>query len=108
MRLNSVYLNQIQKAAEKLAYFLHPKKIVLFGSYAYGTPTNDSDVDLLIVVDDKENCKKIALKASELLYPRPFPTDIIVRSANEIKKDLKDFDPFLEEIFKRGKTLYEA
>ena len=92
-----------------MAEAVRPEKIILFGSYAYGHPTHDSDVDYLLVVKDRTRKKRhiISYKASSALIPRPFPVDIIVRSSREIAPRIKGGDFFLEEIFEKGRVLYE-
>ena len=44
----------IKKVAEEIVNHFHPQKVILFGSHAYGTPTEDSDVDLLVIMDAEE------------------------------------------------------
>lgn len=98
---------KIRKAANILADELRPEKIILFGSYAYGKPNKDSDVDLLIIKNGKQKSRDYALRASKLLVPRPFPVDILVRTSANIRWRLKWGDNFFEEIMKKGRLLYE-
>lgn len=86
---------------------LDPEKIVLFGSYAYGAPTADSDVDLLIILDTDAPRRERTWLVSRLLIPRPFPVDILVKTPQEIEQALAGRDFFLQEIMRRGKVLYE-
>jgi predicted nucleotidyltransferase len=81
---------------------LRPQKIILFGSYAYGNPTPDSDVDLLVVMETKASRKERFLAVSRLLMPRPFAVDIIVRTPQEIETALKRNDFFIDEIMSQG------
>lgn len=97
----------LRPAIEKIVVELNPEKIVLFGSYAYGTPTPHSDVDLLVVLKTNASLKERSWKVSRLLLPRPFPVDILVKTPREIERALKSGDFFIEDIFKRGKVLYE-
>jgi predicted nucleotidyltransferase len=84
-----------------------PQKIILFGSYAYGTPSVDSDVDLLVI--QKTNLQRVerSVAISELILPRPFPVDILVKTPNEIQEALNKNDPFIKEIISQGRILYE-
>jgi predicted nucleotidyltransferase len=84
-----------------------PQKIILFGSYAYGTPSVDSDVDLLVI--QKTNLQRVerSVAISELILPRPFPVDILVKTPNEIQEALNKNDPFIKEIISRGRVLYK-
>ena len=86
---------------------LHPDKIILFGSYAYGTPTRNSDVDLLVVMKTTAPSKERSWPVSRLLIPRPFPVDILVRTPEEIQSALEKGDYFIEGIVTQGKVLYE-
>ena len=98
---------KIRRAAQKLVDELRPEKIILFGSFAYGQPTIDSDVDLLIIVNSNLRPHARSMQASEVLSPRPFPVDLIVRTPAEIVDRLKVGDCFVEEIVTKGKVLYE-
>ncbi|OGC21996.1 hypothetical protein A2291_07460 [candidate division WOR-1 bacterium RIFOXYB2_FULL_42_35] len=93
----------VLKAAEKVK----PQKVILFGSYAYGKPNKDSDVDLLFI--KKTNLGRIdryCLISDNLEHH--FAMDILVKTPAEVKKRLKMGDPFYKEIINRGKVLYES
>ncbi len=94
-------------AVRRIARILRPEKIILFGSYANGNPTPDSDVDLLVVMKTNASRKERYLTVSRLLRPRPFAVDIIVKTPREIKTAIKSGDFFIEEIYTQGKVLYE-
>lgn len=102
--LNKSLINTISK---RLVKNLDVVKIILFGSYVSGKPTKNSDLDLLIIVNTKEKGIKRYAMVSELLEPRKIPMDIIVKTPDEIKKRIKMFDPFIRNILKTGKVLYE-
>lgn len=95
----------IRRYARQIGDSFKPEKIVLFGSYAYGTPNEHSDVDLLVVMP----CRNTLSKAvqMEIKCPPPFPVDIIVRTPASLKWRLADGDSFHTEILSKGKTLYE-
>ncbi len=94
-------------AIERLIREVNPEKIILFGSYAYGNPTPDSDVDLLVVVRSDEPYRQRYLRVARALQPRLFPLDLIVKTTEEIEEALRDFSPFLHEIYTKGICLYE-
>ena len=95
-------------AVRKIAEALHPHQIILFGSYAYGTPTPDSDVDLLVVMETTEARQASRTwPASRLLLPRPFAMDILVKTPKEMSTAQKKGDFFIAEIMRQGKVLYE-
>ncbi len=85
----------------------HPERIILFGSYAYGAPDADSDVDLLIVFPGDADEENRALDIRKRISA-DFPMDLISVSAGRLNRRLECGDPFLGEIVANGKTLYEA
>jgi predicted nucleotidyltransferase len=94
-------------AIQRIVTELDPEKIILFGSYAYGDPTPDSDVDLLIIMETDKSSKDRSWAVSRLLMPRQFPVDIIVKNPSEIKQAIKENDPFLNKVLTKGQVLYE-
>jgi predicted nucleotidyltransferase len=85
-----------------------PLKIILFGSYAYGMPTEDSDVDLLVVMDIPEEQARRQAVTMRQRIPRRFRMDLLVRSPQEIAYRVAHNDWFLREILERGQVLYET
>ena len=102
----NIPLTAIRRFARQIAEQFHPQKIVLFGSYAYGTPHNESDVDLLVVMPASD-VVNMAVRIS-LAIEHPFSLDLIVRTPKQIELGLKDNDWFLREIMEKGKALYET
>src|SRR5438552_1809770 len=94
----------IRRFAAQVAERFEPDKIILFGSYAYGTPHADSDVDILVVMPARNELDQ-AVKIS-LAFEQPFPLDLIVRTPKKLAWRLKEGDWFLREIVSRGKVLY--
>ncbi|MFI5265034.1 MAG: nucleotidyltransferase domain-containing protein [Candidatus Kapaibacterium sp.] len=97
---------EIRNYGKMIAERFSPEKIVLFGSYAYGNPTSDSDVDLLVIIRHIGDPKDTAFSIKNAL-PRPFPLDLIVRSPQEVQMRLEKNDFFIREILDRGTILYE-
>jgi predicted nucleotidyltransferase len=97
----------LEAIVHRLVTGLHPHKIVLFGSYVYGAPTADSDVDLLVIVETPARPVDRYLRVSRLLRPRPFPLDLLVKTPEEIVQALEREDPFIREITSQGRVLYE-
>jgi predicted nucleotidyltransferase len=98
---------RLPEVVQRLVMDLHPEKIILFGSHAYGQPGVDSDVDLLVVMETDERPSQRIAKVSALLSPRPFPVDIVVRTPDELARDLSRIDPFMHEVVEKGRILYE-
>ena len=97
----------LPEVVQRIVQTLQPEKIVLFGSYADGTPTSDSDVDLLVVMETTASPVERYLAVSRLLRPRPFPVDILVKRPDEIQSALGAGDFFIREVLSRGQVLYE-
>jgi len=103
----AIALSDIRQIVEQIATHFHPEKVILFGSHAYGKPTLDSDVDLLVVMNTDENPLHTAARISALI-DHPFPLDIAVFSRSELEASLKRKGVFATEVMTRGVVLYEA
>jgi HEPN domain-containing protein/predicted nucleotidyltransferase len=96
----------IQATCDDIVREFSPLQVILFGSYAYGTPTEDSDVDLLVVMDIPESeTRRHAIEIRQRI-PHRFPMDVLVRSPEEIAYRISYNDWFLREITEKGKVLY--
>jgi predicted nucleotidyltransferase len=100
-------MDVIQELARRIAAEFHPQKIILFGSYAYGDPRPESDVDLFVVMDTTLREPQQALKIREYLNPL-FGLDILVYTPAKLTQRLAWGDSFLREIVDRGVVLYET
>ena len=98
---------QIRAVVARIVAAVDPDKVILFGSYAYGKPTIDSDVDFLVVMDSNERPAKRAIRIEYDLLDVPFPMDILVRTPSEIAERLQMEDYFMQEVIRRGQTIYE-
>lgn len=97
---------KIQEVADKIAKEYQPEKIILFGSYAWGKPHKDSDVDLFII-KETENSKITAREINRSIFPRPFAIDLIVHTFEEAEKSVNENkNLFIEDILRHGKVLY--
>jgi uncharacterized protein len=102
----NIPLAAIRRFARQIAERFGPEKIILFGSYAYGTPHAESDVDLLVIMP-AYNAINQSIRIC-LAFERPFSLDLIVRTPRQIERGLRDGDDFLVEVLGKGKVLYEA
>ncbi|MBI4569522.1 MAG: nucleotidyltransferase domain-containing protein [Planctomycetes bacterium] len=100
-------LAEIQALADSIAREFRPRRIVLFGSHAYGRPGPDSDVDLLIVAEYEGHFWEYAGNIRRRVQPS-FRVDLLIRTPAEIQERLKMGDFFMEEVVRRGRVLYEA
>jgi predicted nucleotidyltransferase len=96
----------IRRYARQIAERFRPAKIILFGSYAYGQPNEDSDVDLLVIIPARNQLDQ-AFKIRWQL-PAPFAMDLLVITPKEMKWGLDEGESFLTEITSKGKVLYEV
>ncbi len=102
-----VKMRQIEDLSRRIAQDFHPQRILLFGSYAWGEPTTDSDVDLLVILpfEGKPVDKSVEIR----LRTRPaFPVDLLVRTPERVQERMNLGDSFMQEIMEKGKVLYEA
>ena len=95
----------IRRYAREVAEHFQPDKIILFGSYAYGTPHEDSDVDLLVVMPTRDQHAQTVRIRWRLAAT--FPMDLIVRTPKEMAWRLEEGESFLTTIVSQGKVLYE-
>ena len=99
---------EIQATCDDIVREFAPLQIILFGSYAYGTPREYSDVDLLIVLPDSTSeTRKREIEIYERI-PHRFRLDVLVRSPEELAYRLAYNDWFLREITEKGEVLYES
>jgi len=99
-------MSAIKRFARQIAERFQPEKIILFGSYAYGEPTPDSDVDLLVVMPTRNQVEQ-AVRIDEAIVDRGFPLDLLVRTPKTLAERLRWGDSLLQEIVTRGKVLVE-
>ena len=100
-------MKDIRAFVRRIAEQFSPERIILFGSYAHGKPTQDSDVDLLIVMPYRGRATDVSLSIRNSLHPG-FPIDLLVYAPGELQERVKRGDYFLSEIVQRGKVLHES
>jgi len=98
---------QIRAFSNAIAREFRPRKIVLFGSYAYGKPTEGSDVDVLVTMPFNRQQGRKSLEIRQRI-PAGFPLDLIVRTPEFIAQRLAWGDCFIQEILDKGDVLYES
>jgi predicted nucleotidyltransferase len=100
-----ITLAVIRRYARRVAERFQPDKIILFGSYAYGTPNADSDVDLLVIMPARNQLDQAFKIRWEI--QAPFPMDLLVRTPKNMKWRLAEGESFTTQIVTKGKVLYE-
>lgn len=104
----SKYKQKIPEMKEKIVKEFNPEKIILFGSYAWGNPTDDSDIDLFIIKKSVLSRLERQMELRRKLWGSDIPMDLLVYTPEEVKKRLDIEDPFIEYIFSKGKILYQT
>jgi predicted nucleotidyltransferase len=97
----------IQSVVDQIATLFQPQKIILFGSYAHGTPGPEIDIDLLVVMDTPFSEVDQAVKILRSIQYR-FGIDLIVQKPGILAQRLDWGDSFLKEVVLTGKVVYEA
>lgn len=97
----------IHRISQQIVEAYQPERIVLFGSHAYGTPTPESDIDLLLVMPNEREPlpRPYQIRQRLNLYA---PVDLHLRTIADIEQRLREGDMFIREIIERGKVLYET
>jgi len=100
----------IQNILDRLLTGYAPQKVILFGSYAYGNPRRDSDIDLLVIKETSERFIDRWVTERRLLTDpsRRLPLEIIVLTPQELSERLDMGDQFIQGIIDRGEVLYDA
>src|SRR3990172_4867561 len=108
MKIHGATKTELNKILKRVIDAYQPEKIILFGSYAYGKPDSDSDLDLLIIkkTSDRFIDRWINIRQIVSDPKRSIPFDPIVLTPEEIEERLAMGDQFVEEIIKKGEVLY--
>lgn len=104
MALNNI---QIDKISEQIVREVNPERVILFGSYAKGIQTNDSDVDLIIISKTNLPKHKRSIEIRRLFYRKLIPMDIKVYTPEEFEKERLNKFSFLNSVLKESKVLYD-
>jgi predicted nucleotidyltransferase len=101
-----IAMDRIESLSDRIAREFRPQRIILFGSYAYGVPTDDSDVDILVILPFAGKPVHKAIEIRTKLDPR-FPVDLLARTPQQVAERVAMNDWFMREIVEKGHTLYE-
>jgi predicted nucleotidyltransferase len=97
----------IQQAVGRIVECFHPRKVILFGSHAHGSPARDSDADLLVIMETTlRNVEQAVAIRKAVNFP--FAIDLMVRTPAQIAERLAMDDTFFKDILTKGIVLYEA
>jgi len=106
-RINPVVEEQIHKITERIVRRFEPVKIILFGSYAQGKQTPDSDIDLLVVMPVRGSKRKKAVEIGVELHDINVAKDVIVVRPEEFEWRKETIGTIEWPAFHEGKVLYE-
>lgn len=98
----------IKRYCASIAAAFKPLKIILFGSYAYGQPNEDSDVDVLVVMPKSKRAYRGMGAKIRMTVDADFPVDVLVRGESEVARRVRQKDMFMTHITQKGKVMYEA
>jgi predicted nucleotidyltransferase len=101
-----VALSGILELSERLVRTCQPERVILFGSHAYGTPGEYSDVDLLVIMPFEGDAFDKSIELLGRLKPS-FAVDLLVRRPDDTSRRYAEFDPLIREALDRGRVLYE-
>ncbi len=97
---------QIEDTVQTIVNTIHPQKMILFGSYAEGNPSEDSDLDLLIIQDTNISRSKRGREVRKFLRRIKIPLDILVYTTQEIEEWQDVKEAFITQIMAKGKVVY--
>ena len=103
----AVIEEKINEIKDKIVREYKPEKIILFGSFAWGEPHEDSDVDLLVVMESNKPRIERQREVLGMIYSSDVPIDVLVHTPEELEESInKKGNLFLEDIVRNGKVLY--
>jgi predicted nucleotidyltransferase len=97
---------QIDTIVKRIVENYKPEKVILFGSYAYGAPSEDSDLDLLIIKDSSLPRYKRGIEVRKYLRGLKVAIDLIVYTQEEIDRWKEVKTAFITSVMEKGKVLY--
>lgn len=104
---NPITEEKIQEITQKIVKEFKPEKIILFGSYAWGNPSEDSDVDFFIVKESDKRRIDRARELRKMLFGNNFPPmDLLIYTPREVQQRILMEDFFVKDILDKGEILY--
>ncbi len=106
MEQNKDIPKELHEIVKKIVKEYQPEKIILFGSYAWGAPTQDSDIDLFVVKKGEKSSLEMMREVNRIVFKRDFAMDFLVYTTQQLEKRKEMGDPFIRRIIESGKILY--
>jgi len=104
---NRTVSDHIAGLCQSIVDKFRPHRVILFGSYAYGIPTPDSDIDLMVVMPYSGNEMEKMVEVRRQL-DSSMPVDVLVKTPRQIEEQIRLGDFFINEVIEKGKVLYET
>jgi predicted nucleotidyltransferase len=102
-----MYHKGIAQLTARIVEAEQPEKIILFGSYASGTATESSDIDLLVISRSTLPRAEREVRLTRQLFGSGVPYDLLVLTPEEMEQRLRRNGPFIREILSTGLVVYQ-
>lgn len=99
--------DKIKNLCQQIVREFQPEKIILFGSQVYGNPSEDSDIDLLIILPFEGRHTEQGVKIRQRIKSA-LPIDLLIRTPKQVSESLNLGDVFIKDIIENGRLLYES
>ena len=100
-------LKEIESLVRRIVARIRPQKVIIFGSYAKGTATIKSDLDVFVIKDTELPMANRADDLKPILLRTPIPVDIHIYTPEEVEEFGKAQFSFINSILKSGNTVFE-
>lgn len=107
VKMNTEIQRILDAVTQRIVARFNPQRIILFGSYAYGSPGPDSDIDLLIVMNVEGSIRKAANEIDLLMSDRIISMDFVVLTPEQYERDKNIIGAFVRHADREGKVIYE-
>jgi predicted nucleotidyltransferase len=108
IKVEKVEEELLKEIVNRILTVVNPVKIILFGSYAYGQPRKESDLDILVIVDNLDLTRReLRIKIRQALREFLIPMDILVATLHDIEEWSTVPQAFITSITKKGRVIYE-
>ena len=105
--MKTIQSDLLNETVERLKTEFQPEEIYLFGSHAWGTPNEDSDVDLMVIVPSSdERPIRRDQRAQKCLGRLALPADILVRTRGEVNRYKHLRASLFHQVLNQGRKLY--
>jgi len=105
--MKELSVEMLEEVTCRIVDAIHPQKIVLFGSYVWGEPTENSDIDLMVIVDHLDQPGyRLATEVYRSLRGMRVPVEVVVRSQDDIARGLTVKTSLERKVLEMGRVLH--